>query len=218
MKNFEVKMAAKSADFYIYGDIGSDYDGLTSQEFVGALNRVASYPNLTLNINSQGGNVFEAFAMYTALKRYTGKITANVDGVAASAASFLAMAGHRIRMAANSLMMIHRPVSRIEGFSGDLRSRADMLDQITTSVVETYAKRSGQASDNVMAMMVAETWMGPQEAVDLGFADEITEAARVAAYIDMGRFKKAPARLLAVKGAAIDDYRKALVPFAPLGK
>lgn len=210
MNGFDVKMAGQTPEFYMYGDIGSDFEGVTSEQFAKALDSVKKAPELNIRVNSQGGDVFEAYAMYGALKRFTGRVTMHVDGLAASAASYLIMAGHRIKMAENAMVMIHEPYSIARGTASQLEGKVAMLRKITGTVVETYAKRTGQNADDVMAMMAAETWMDAEESLSRGFADEIVGGMKVAARVDHGRFVKAPVRLLVTDGKAVEEYRRRL--------
>jgi ATP-dependent Clp protease protease subunit len=215
MNGFDVKMAGPTPEFYMYGDIGGDFDGVTSEQFAKALESVRKSPELNIRVNSQGGDVFEAYAMFGALKRFPGRVTMHVDGLAASAASYLIMAGHRIKMADNAMVMIHEPYSIAKGTASQLEGKVAMLRKITGTVVETYAKRTGQNADDVMAMMAAETWMDAEESLAKGFADEIVGGLKVAARVDAGRFAKAPVRLLVTDGQAISEYRKRLAAFQP---
>jgi ATP-dependent Clp protease, protease subunit len=149
---------------------------------------------VNLRTNSPGGSVFAGVAIYNTLTRHPARIEVDVDGVAASIASVIAMAGDEIRMASNSLMMIHDPMGFAMGGSRDMRKTADLLDQVKGVIVDTYAKRTGTAAPKVGKMMADETWMTAAEAVNLGFASQITEEQRIAACygFDFSKFKHPP--------------------------
>ncbi len=215
MNDFRVEMAGNSPELYVYGDIGDDFDGVTSEQFARALDTVRKAPELSVRVNSPGGDVFEAYAMFGALKRYSGKVTMHVDGLAASAASYLIMAGHRIKMAENAMVMIHEPYSIAKGTASQLEGRVTMLRKITGTVVDAYSKRTGQSPDDVLSMMAAETWLDARESLEKGFADEIVGSMRVAAHVDAKRFTKTPARLLVSDGQLVQEYRKRLAAFQP---
>lgn len=141
---------------------------------------------LTVNLNSPGGDAFEGITIFNLLVDYPAPITVNILGEAASAASVIAMAGDRIRMYQGSLMMIHSSkaavMAAIYGNSKEIRHTADELDQLAEvldrldgSVAELYANRTGNSVDDVLALMRAETWMKPDEAVERGFANEVVK-------------------------------------------
>lgn len=132
--------------------------------------------DVTVRVNSAGGDPFEGEAARAAFEGHPGRVTVVVAGRAASAASLMIMGAEVIQMTAGSHLMVHDPSCAVFGTSDELRSRADYLDTLSQTYAEVYAGRSGQAVDEVLAMMAATTWMGPQEAITAGFADEITGA------------------------------------------
>jgi len=159
----------------IMGEIGpSDpfwgIDGVTAN-FVQDRLRAAAGAPVRVVLNSPGGDAFEGIAIYNLLREHAGEVTTHVIGLAASAASIVAMAGDRIEMAEGAMMMIHSAWGLVMGNQNDMRQFADMLNKIDASVADVYARRSGQKTDAVMAMMEKETWMTAFEAVDEGFAD-----------------------------------------------
>lgn len=172
------------SEISIYDDIGAY--GVSAKDFIAALRSIAA-PVIKLSINSPGGSVFDALAMYNALRQHPAEIVVDVKGVAASAASLVAMAGDRIIMPANAFMMIHNPWSVAAGNADELRDFADTLDKISAALVGIYATRTGQGEDKVRELLAAETWMTAAEAKELGFADEILEAVPVAARFDLER-------------------------------
>ncbi len=178
------KADAKTADISIYDEIG--YFGVTAKQFIGEL-KALDVATVNLAINSPGGQVFDAIAIYNALRQHPASIEVTVMGVAASAASLIAMAGDKIVMPENSFMMIHNPLNFAYGNADDLREMADVLDKIGASLVATYVARTGKSEEEIKALLDAETWLNAEEAVAQGFADELQPALKVAAAFDMER-------------------------------
>lgn len=199
----EAKTDANEATVYLYDMIVSTDDeaewwgGVSPQAFVKALNEITA-PTIHLRVNSPGGSVFAARAMEQAIRQHTSKVIAHVDGLAASAASFLIMAADEIRMAPGSFLMIHKAWTGMWGNADDLRKEADLLDQIDGSLVKTYATRSGQTPEDITAWMAAETWIEADRAVELGFATAVdaekatSNSAPTPGNWDTSAFKNAP--------------------------
>ncbi len=145
-------------------------DGFTAGKLIKALQGVQS-DTITLRINSDGGEVFDAIAMYNYLKDKAVHVV--IDGICASAASIVAMAGKTITMKQGSLMMIHNPMTLAIGESEELRAQADILDKITESIISIYQSRTHMEHDEIMSLMKAETWMDEAEALGYGFVDDI---------------------------------------------
>lgn len=168
-----------SATLYIYGDITSikwfenDVCVYDLAKEIGDLNGKA----LTVRINSYGGEVAEGLAIYNLLKSYAGEVTTICDGFACSAASVVFMAGAKRIMPRSSLLMIHNAWTRASGDADDLRKAADDLEKITQPSVEIYTSVSNLDADEIKSMMDAETWIDADEALDYGFATEISEKA-----------------------------------------
>ena len=168
-----------SATLYIYGDITSiklfenDVCVYDLAKEIGDLNGKA----LTVRINSYGGEVAEGLAIYNLLKSYEGEVTTICDGFACSAASVVFMAGTKRIMPRSSLLMIHNAWTWASGDADDLRKAADDLEKITQPSVEIYTSVSNLDADEIKAMMDAETWIDADEALDFGFATEISEEA-----------------------------------------
>lgn len=180
LDRWDVSLAAKSqpseeeGEISILDEIGPDWMGMVSAPMVkDALKMLAGAP-VRVVLNSPGGDAFEGIAIYNLLREYSGRVTVHVLGLAASAASVVAMAGDRIEMGEASFLMIHSAWGLVVGNKNDMKEVASLLDQIDTAIAEVYARRSGQKMDDVMAMMEAETWMSPSDAVDKGFADVAT--------------------------------------------
>lgn len=153
------------SEIYIYDEITT---GQTARGVMKALRDMEGA--ITLRINSSGGDVFEAIALYNVLKSH--EVRVYVDGICASAASIIAMSGHVV-MPVNAMMMIHNPVSTITGDSGELAALSDILEKISGNIAGIYATKTGLPVGKIREMMEAETWLDGREAKSLGFADEL---------------------------------------------
>ena len=158
------KVTAKSdssAEILLYdeiSDLNAENWGLVNAK--GLINRIKELGNvkdITLRINSVGGDVFEAQAMYSYLKSHPANITVRVDGLAASAASVVAMAGNKVIMSAAALMMIHNPAGGVWGEAEDMRDTAEILDKIRDTIANVYIAKTGLAREKVISMMDEET-------------------------------------------------------------
>lgn len=168
---YSIRNVSRSeAEIYIYDEIG--YWGTTANDFIKDLADIKA-SKISLRINSPGGDVFDGIAIYNALKRHPANITAHVDGIAASAASFIAMAGDEVLMAPHSQMMIHEASGLCIGPADDMRKMADLLDKSSNNIAGIYAKRTGGSTEEWRAKMRDETWFSDQEAVDAGLADAV---------------------------------------------
>jgi len=165
-------------ELLIYSDIGDSYwyDSISAKDVKTQLDAMDD-GELTVRINSPGGSVFDGFSIYNLLNQREGKVTVYIDGMAASAASVVAMAGDEILMADNSLMMIHDPWTMMMGSANEMRDTADLLDKIKGSIVTTYQAKSELDADKIGGMMTAETWLTAQEAIDNGFATGTVEGS-----------------------------------------
>ena len=174
-----INVSEDSATLYIYGDITSikwfenDVCVYDLAKEIGELNGKA----LTVRINSYGGEVAEGLAIYNLLKSYAGEVTTICDGFACSAASVVFMAGAKRIMPRSSLLMIHNAWTWASGDADDLRKAADDLEKITQPSVDIYTSVSNLDADEIKSMMDAETWIDADEALDYGFATEISEEA-----------------------------------------
>lgn len=179
----------KVGELLLYGEISEVSwwgDEVTPKQFREELEALGDIEELRVYINSPGGDVFAGQAILSMLKRHSAYKVVYIDGLAASAASIVAMAGDVIRMPRNAMMMIHNVWTIVVGDANELREVADALDRITESVVAAYEEKTGLDRDEIKRMMDAETWMTAEEAVELGFADEIEDAKTVAASIRDG--------------------------------
>ncbi|WEV36221.1 head maturation protease, ClpP-related [Lactobacillus sp. ESL0677] len=135
--------------------------------------------DVTLNISSLGGDVFTASEIYTMLNQYSGKVTGVIQGIAASAASFIPMVCDKIVMSPTALMMIHRSWTVAEGNTNDLNHRSQVSAKVDESIAAAYQNKTGKSQDEILQMMDEETWMTAEDAVKQGFADEVMEVQRV---------------------------------------
>lgn len=192
------------AEIFIYGDIVPEDWRWTDTEtsavsFRDALAELGDVAEIDLRINSGGGNVFEAVAIYNMIKRHSARVTAHIDGLAASAASVIAMAADVVKMPSNSMLMIHNAWA---GFSGDhnqIRKFADTLEKINETVKQSYLdKNTSIDAAELSRLMDEETWLSASEALEMGLADEVITAVQVAASItkeQVARYENAPAAL-----------------------
>ncbi len=177
----QIKAAASTAnELLIYGSIGyswyEDDDSAITGKNVRAWLAERSGQDVTIRINSPGGDVFEGVAIHNALAQHEGKVTVHIDALAASAASVIAMAGDEIHIAANAMVMIHRAWTWTAGNANDLEKEAALLRQIDGTLVATYVARTSQETADIEAMLDAETWLTAEDAKAKGFADTITPA------------------------------------------
>ena len=163
-------------ELLIYSDIGENWmgDGVTAKGIKDQIDGFSG--DLTVRINSGGGDVFDGFAIYNLIAQYEGKKTVYIDGLAASAASVIAMAGDEIVMSDNALMMIHDPWTMTVGASDEIRKTADLLDKVKLSIVTTYKSQTGLDEEELSAMMSEETWLTAEESIEKGFATTTAES------------------------------------------
>jgi ATP-dependent Clp protease protease subunit len=185
----------ENGELVLYGFVGENLwdEGFTAREVLSALAEHGSQNDLTVRLNSGGGYVDDGRSIYNALKVHEGQVTVFVDGVAASSASLIAMAGDKIVMRSGALMMIHDPATVTVGTADDHDISKQALERMAESFAETYAARSGQSADAVRVAMKATTWMTADEAVSAGYADEAdAETAKMAAAFDYRSYAAAP--------------------------
>ena len=176
----QARQDSREATVYLYDVIVANDDeadwfgGISAESFVKQLAALDA-DTIHLRINSPGGSVFGGRAMETALRNHKARVIAHIDGVAASAASFVAMAADEIRMAQGTFFMIHKAWSMAWGNADELLKTAALLEKIDDTIVQTYHARSGLPQDELAAMMAAETWLEASEAVEKGFANQISD-------------------------------------------
>ena len=175
-KKVEIKTAAgDTTDILLYEEIG--WYGVTAKDFNTALAAITT-PNVRVRINSPGGDVFDGLAIYNALLAWKGNVECVVDGLAASAASFIAMAGDTVRIHESAMLMVHRAWGLAIGNEADMTDMAKTLAKIDGQLAEIYAKQCGKKSDAMLALMAGDadgTWFTAREAADLGLVDEIID-------------------------------------------
>lgn len=181
MTGFEVKAKANSrAEMFFYDAIGGDaFGGISASMVAKELRALGKVGQLDIYINSPGGSPFDGITIQNALRRNPARKRVMVDGIAASAASIIVMAGDAVEIASNGQMMIHDPWVMTAGNSSDLRETADKLDRTKAQILDTYMLRAKASATKIADMMAAETWLDPQEAVDFGFADTIVQSGAV---------------------------------------
>jgi len=174
--------AAKSDDnsISIFDVIGADYwgEGVTASRIAGAL-RSLNGADVTVNVNSPGGDMFEGLAIYNLLREYEGKVTVKVLGLAASAASIIAMAGDDIQIGRGAFLMIHNCWVYAMGNRHDLAQIASDMEPFDKAMGDIYSVRTGLSKEEVAAMMDGETYIGGSDAVDKGFADRLLSADEI---------------------------------------
>ena len=201
--------AKDRADIWLYGDIGESWSGdsVTAKGLSDELKKLAGVKEITLRINSPGGNVFDGLAMYNSLKKFPAHIVTEIDGMALSIASIIALAGDEVRMAGNAVYMIHNPWTMAAGDAVEMRKIADQLDLVRDSLAGTYATKTKEQSslEQISEWMNAETWFNSEEALKAGFVDQITDPIEIAAKFDLSRYHYKNTPVVAEKIALPQD-------------
>ena len=194
---YEIKAKKDNAEVLIYEQIGTDLftgKGVGAKQFIEELNAIKN-PNITLRINSPGGNVFDGNAIYNALKAHRAEKHVKIDGLAASIASIIAMAGDTIEMPENAMMMVHKASGLAMGNEEAMLSMASALSKIDDGIIGIYHARSNLDRGQIETMLSDETWITAREAVQFGMADTITEQVNIQNCFTgeiLGRFKNVP--------------------------
>lgn len=182
----------------IYDEIGAF--GVSAKSFLADLQRIPADHTILLKIHSPGGEVFDGNAIFNSLKRRAADVVVQIEGIAASMATVISLAGHHVKMAANGFYMIHNPWGMAMGDASELRDQAELLDKIRSNMVGAYAAKSGQSPEQITAWMDAETWFTAEQALAAGFVDEITDGIALAASANrpalLAKFRNTPAALL----------------------
>jgi len=191
-----IRMVAggKKAEILIYDVIGESFffEGVTAKNVAESMAAIGSAEEIDVRINSPGGSVFQGMAIYNGLKNHPAKINVHIDGLAASMATVVAMAGDTINMAKNAMFMIHEPRASVYGTAEDMLSQASMLEKLTSQVVDVYTSRTQMSESDVRAAMSAETWYAADEAKAAGLVTNITANKQITAHFDVTTFDKAP--------------------------
>jgi len=176
---------------YIYDQIGGS--GIQAIDIISELD---GQEEVDVHINSGGGSVSQGIAIYNSLKQHPGTINVYIDGLAASIASVIALAGDTVTMAEGSLLMVHLPWTQIAGNAEDLRKEAEVLDQHKETLIDIYASNSPLGREEIEAMLSEETWLTAEEAHELGLITTIAGELKQAACVDIDSFNNAPNELL----------------------
>ncbi|MGH3402663.1 MAG: head maturation protease, ClpP-related [Streptosporangiaceae bacterium] len=190
----------------VYDEIGGSWfsDGVSASDFVASLAAIPAARELHVHINSPGGDVFDGIAIYNAIAQRPGPVTTVVDGLAASAASFIAQAGKTRVVSPGSMMMIHDASGICIGNAADMRELAGLLDQVSGNLADIYAAHAGKSAPEWRDAMQAETWYKATDAVSAGLADKLAERPApegATARFDLAVFAKVPAWLTAAEGS-----------------
>jgi len=186
---YQIENKANDATVYIYDEIG--WFGVEASQFVKDLQKITA-GTINVRINSPGGNVFDGVAIANAIKSHSAKTVVYIDGIAASIASVIALAGDEVVMAENAFFMFHEAWSITIGSAEDLRKEADLLDKIDGVLAQTYVKKTGKDEKEIKDLMTAETWLTAAEALEMGMIDRIEEGEKVEAMFDLSVFANVP--------------------------
>ncbi len=172
---FTIKAAKNdTAEISIYDEIG--FWGVTAQQFAKDLKALGNnLKQINLHIHSPGGDVFDGIAIYNLLKNHPANKTVYIDGLAASMASVIAMAGNEIIMPENAMMMIHKPWGIQGGDADDMRKYADLLDKVESTLIMAYTAKTGKSETDLAEMLKEETWLTGKECIEQGFADKLAD-------------------------------------------
>lgn len=195
---YSIKAKGSEAEIYLYGDVGDSwFGGVTAKQFADDLKAAGKVDTIHLHINSPGGDVFDGLSIYRLLVDHKARVIVHIDGLAASIASVIAMAGDEIHMSESGFLMIHNAWGIAFGNAAEMRTMADLLDKTTASIRDVYVARTGKPTDAVKKWMDEETWFTAGEALDAGFVTEIADNMKLAARIDPAKhkFKHAPSAL-----------------------
>lgn len=199
MSNVEFRAKGTRGEIWLYDQVGASWfgDGITAKQFQKELSALGKVNTISLHINSPGGDVFDGFAIFNQLKQHPARIEVSIDGLAASIASIIAMSGDEIAIAANAMMMVHDPHGFTAGTADDMDRTAALLRQIKGNLAQTYVDRTKNERAEVEGWMSDETWMTAESAVQLGFADRVTEELPVMACFNLTGFRRVPKALVA---------------------
>jgi ATP-dependent Clp protease protease subunit len=189
-------------ELMLYGDIGDDWFGIGPSAVAEQLRAAGDISEITVRINSRGGDVFDGATIYNLLASQGVPVNVIIDGLAASAASYIAMVGETVTMGEGAMLMIHNPYCFALGNANELRKTADMLDKVRDSMLSGYMKRYSGTEDDLKAALDAETWMTADDAKKAGLCDEIAGADDkddatndLAAAFDLSIFRNVPKSL-----------------------
>lgn len=186
--------ASKAGEILIYEDVGAGwFGGVSAKSFTDALKALGDVATLDVRINSYGGDVFDGLAIYQQLVQSKARVTTHIDGIAASIASIIAMAGKEIKIAEAGWMMIHDAWGIFAGNAQALRENADRLDAVSKQLAGIYVARTKKKDEDIVNWMAQEKWFDSKEAVANGFATSVSENLRMAAHAaPPGHFRHVP--------------------------
>lgn len=211
---FKMVARGKRAEISIYGEIDAHF-GIGASLFYKDLKALGNVTEIDLRLNSPGGSVFEGLAIYNILRSHKAKVTAYVDGVAASIASVILLAADHRSIASSGFVMIHNPIAGAFGDSESMRKTADVMDSVKDTILDIYVSRTGLDRKAVSAMMDDETWMNAKDSKANGFAHSIFEGEQIAACASasaLSSFRNTPESLRAASGV---NPRRAFSAKAP---
>lgn len=177
-----------TAEVLLYDEIGAW--GISAQQFARDLKALGDLQRIDLRVHSPGGDVFEGTAIYNLLKHHPARVEGYVDGLAASMATVILMACDVVHIPENGMMMVHKPWGITGGDADDMRRYVELLDKIEDTMVMAYASKTGKTADEIKSLLKEETWMTGREAVEAGFADQLTEPLAAAAHLNSKRMQE----------------------------
>ena len=191
-----------SAELAILGDIGDEFSGgVSDRMFHDELKSLGDVRNINITLNSGGGLAFSGVSIMNMLKSHPAYVTVEVVGLAASAASIIAMGADTVIMRKAAMMMVHLPFGLVIGNAEDMRKQANILDQLTNELVGIYKAKTGKRDHTILKLLQDETWMNGQQAVEMGFADKVIDTPGERANIEPGRYLHCPPEVLEAAAA-----------------
>lgn len=190
-KGLELKNEGDRAEILLYGSIGDSFwDGsVSAKEFNDMLDEVKNASVINLRLNSPGGEVFDGVAIYNSLLRHSARVEVDIEGIAASIASVIAMAGDEVRIAESAMMMIHDPRTIVVGTAKEMRDMADRADKAKEGLVHAYHRKvDKEGGHGIETLMTDETWFTSHEAVALGLADTVSAGSKLENSFDLSKF------------------------------
>lgn len=190
---YEIKTEDDTATVYLYDAIGGWF-GIVAEDFIRDLMAIEA-KTIMLHINSPGGDVFDARAIHTAIKQHPAEVTAQIDGIAASAATYIALAADTVTMAEGAFFMIHNAWTLAFGDKNDMIDMADLLEKIDQTINKDYQNKTGIGADEITEFMDAESWFTADEALEHGFIDEIFTGDEVDNKYNLAAYENVPKAL-----------------------
>jgi len=206
----------KSGELLIYDEIGPGWwdEGITHQAVARELREAPELAEITVRINSPGGSVRHGNAIYNELNRHKARVVVEVDSIAASAASVIAMAGDEINLAGNALLMIHEAWGMVQGTASEMETTARVLRKMTEGAADIYAARTGRDKAELLTWMADTTWMSADEALEYGFATKVHANKQKPAEAPKSRWQGDT--LLRIAGGDVPDRIRQQLHLAPM--